>query len=89
MTARKESNSTALDQAAAWTTLVDSGEMSEEKRLDFHTWLDEPRNARALSEMRTLVAMIQELPERKAASLRRMPIPLPRFPALTELFADP
>ena len=89
MSARNELNPTILDQAAAWTTLVDSGEMSEEKRLDFHTWLDEPRNARALSEMRTLVAMIQELPERKAASLRRMPIPLPRFPALTELFADP
>jgi transmembrane sensor len=89
MTARNELNSTALDQAAAWTTLVDSGEMSEEQRVDFHSWLDEPRNARALSEVRTLVALIQELPEKKAATLRRMPLAHARFPALGRLLDRP
>src|SRR5713226_8521625 len=89
MSAQNQMNSTVLDQAANWTTIVDSGEMSEEQRLDFHTWLDEPRNARALSELRTLVSMIQELPEKKAATLRRMPLAFSRFPALTELFESP
>jgi ferric-dicitrate binding protein FerR (iron transport regulator) len=89
MSARNEVNPTVRNQAAEWTTIVDSGEMSEELRLDFHTWLDEPRNARALSEMRTLVSLIQELPEKKAATLRRMPLAFARFPALTELFENP
>jgi transmembrane sensor len=89
MPSRSELNPTVLNQAAAWTTMVDSGEMSEEQRLDFHAWLDEPRNARALSEFRTLLSMIQELPEKKAATLQRMPIPQPRFPALAQLFAEP
>jgi len=73
-------NNTArvLEEAAAWKSLVDSGEISEEQRVDFRAWLDEPRNSRALSEMRALVALIQELPDRKASSLRtkRMPLPL-------------
>jgi transmembrane sensor len=89
MSSRNELNPTVLNQAATWTTMVDSGEMSEEQRLDFHAWLDEPRHARALSEFRTLLSMIQELPEKKAATLQRMPIPQPRFPALAQLFAEP
>jgi transmembrane sensor len=79
----------ARNEAAAWTILVDSGEMSDGQRVDLHAWLDEPRNARALSETRALVAMIQDLPARKAASLRRMPIHQERFPALAELFSNP
>jgi transmembrane sensor len=63
--------------------------MSEEQRLDFHAWLDEPRNARALSEIRTLVSLIQELPEKKAATLRRLPLAFPRFPLLDKLFENP
>jgi transmembrane sensor len=89
MSARNKLNSPVLDQAAAWTTLVDSGEMSEEQRLDFHSWLDEPRHARALSEFRQLLAMIQELPEKKAATLRRMPISQTWFPALMRLLDHP
>ncbi len=89
MSAQNEVNSTVIDQAAAWTTMVESGEMSEEQRLDFHTWLDEPRNARALSEIRTLVSLIQELPEKKAATLRRLPLAFPRFPLLDKLFENP
>jgi transmembrane sensor len=89
MSAQNELNSTVLNEAAAWTTAVDSGEMSEEQRLDFHAWLDEPRNARALGEMRTLVALIEELPEPKAATLRRMPIAYARFPALARLIDRP
>ena len=76
MSAQNKLNSTVLDQAAEWTTIVDSGEMSEEQRLDFNTWVDEPHNARELGAMRTLVSLIQELPERKAATLHRMTTPL-------------
>jgi transmembrane sensor len=77
------------DEAAVWTILLDSGEMSDDQRVDFHAWLDEPRNARALSETRALLAMIQDLPAQKAATLRRMPIHQERFPVLAELFANP
>ena len=89
MTARNELNTNVLDEAAAWTTLVDSGEMSEEQRVDFHSWLDEPRNARALSEVRTLVALIQELPEKKTAGLRRLPLSPAWFPGLVRLIDHP
>jgi transmembrane sensor len=89
MSAQNKLNSTVLDQAAEWTTIVDSGEMSEEQRLDFNTWVDEPHNARELGAMRTLVSLIQELPERKAVTLHRMPLAFARFPALTELFENP
>ena len=77
------------DEAAAWTVLLDSGEMSDDQRVDLHAWLDEPRNARALTEMRDLVAKIQDLPAHKAVTLRRMPVHQERFPALAELFANP
>jgi ferric-dicitrate binding protein FerR (iron transport regulator) len=63
-----------LNEASEWATVVDAGKMSEQQRLDFLAWVDEPRNARALSEIRTLVALIQELPDKKAASLRKIPI---------------
>ena len=79
----------ARDEAAVWTILLDSGEMSDDQRVGFHTWLDEPRNARALSEARALLAMIQDLPAHKTATLRRIPIHQERFPALAELFAHP
>lgn len=83
MSARKN----ARDEALEWTILVDSGEMSDVQRVHFHAWLDEPRNARELSETRALVAMIQDLPAHKVASLRRLPI----YPekSLVEWFAGP
>jgi ferric-dicitrate binding protein FerR (iron transport regulator) len=59
-----------LEEAGEWKTIIDSAEMSEKQRLEFHAWLDEPRNKRALTEIRALVALIQELPENQAASLR-------------------
>ena len=86
MSAQNKVNSTVLDQAAEWTTIVDSGEMSEEQRLDFNTWVDEPHNARELGAMRTLVSLIQELPERKAVTLHRMPLALALF--LTQLLVS-
>jgi transmembrane sensor len=89
MSAQNELNTTARGEAAFWTTVVDSGEMSEEQRVDFHAWLDEPRNARALSEVRTLVSLIQELPEKKAYSLTRLPIAQAWFPGLLRLFDNP
>jgi transmembrane sensor len=89
MSARPEKDQSARDEAAAWTIVVESGEMSETQRGDFHAWCGEPRNARALSETRALLAMIQDLPDHKAASLRRMPIHHERFPVLSELFSNP
>src|SRR5271168_5382048 len=59
-----------LEEAGVWKALVDSDEMSEEQRLEFRAWLDEPRNKSALAEIQALVALIQELPENKAPSLR-------------------
>jgi ferric-dicitrate binding protein FerR (iron transport regulator) len=58
-----KANDTArvLEEAGVWKTLVDSDEMSEEQRLEFHAWLDGPR--------------IQELPENKAASVRARRVP--------------
>jgi ferric-dicitrate binding protein FerR (iron transport regulator) len=65
-----------LEEAGVWKTVIDSGEMSEEQRLEFHAWLDEPRNGRALTEIRAIVALIQELPENnKATSLRTIRMP--------------
>jgi transmembrane sensor len=84
MSARNNSR----DEAAAWTILLDSGEMSDAERSDFHVWLDEPRNARALSATRALVAMLQDLPPHKAASLQRMSHRWEIFRALSELFAN-
>jgi ferric-dicitrate binding protein FerR (iron transport regulator) len=70
----KDDDQRRRDEAAFWVTVIDSGKMSEDQRLHFHAWLNVPRNARALSEIRTLVALIAELPEKKAAKLSRMPI---------------
>jgi hypothetical protein len=61
-----------LDEARAWSVLFDSGEMSEEQRADFHAWLEESRNSRIVSEILTLVTLIQEVPEGKVASRQRI-----------------
>jgi ferric-dicitrate binding protein FerR (iron transport regulator) len=65
-----------LEEGGKWKALVDSAEMSEKQRLEFHAWLDEPRNRRAIGEFRALVTLIQELPENKAGSLRKQSAPL-------------
>jgi transmembrane sensor len=74
------------DQAAAWTTLLESGAMSAAELENFHLWLEEPANARVMGEFRTLLALIQDLPEHKAAALHALPLPQVRFPALTPSF---
>jgi ferric-dicitrate binding protein FerR (iron transport regulator) len=56
-------------KATEWTTIIDSGEMSDDQRLDFHRWLDEPRNARALGELRALVAMLENLPSQNVVEM--------------------
>jgi transmembrane sensor len=87
---RKSNESPARDQAAMWITMLERSEEMPSSELErFHVWCEEPRNARALSEYRTLLSMIQDLPEPKAASLRALPIHQPRFPALEQLFANP
>jgi transmembrane sensor len=77
------------DQAAAWTTLLESGEMSATERERFHLWLEEPANARVMGEFRAILGLIQDLPQRKTAALRALAPPLVRFPALTAWFAHP
>jgi transmembrane sensor len=89
MSAQNKLPPNVVDEAAAWTNALDSGEMSEDQRVDFHAWLDDPRHARALGEMRTLVSMIQELPDRKATTLRRLPLAHARFPLLERLLDRP
>ena len=73
-----DANNTArvLEEAGEWKALVDSAAMSEEQRFEFHAWLDEPRNRRAIAEIQALVTLIQELPENKAASLRKQRVQL-------------
>ena len=65
-----------LEEAGKWKTLVDSAEMSEKQRLEFHAWLGEPHNRRALTEVQVLLTLIQALPENKAAPLRKQRVPL-------------
>ena len=77
------------DQAASWTTMIESGEMTDAQRNEFHLWLLEPAHVRALREYRTLVSIIQELPKQKAAALTALPMPQARFPLLAGLFAAP
>lgn len=62
---------TRMNQAAEWTTRLESGGMSDEERVDFHAWLDEPRNEEALHGIRNIVELIQELPDNKIKSLRK------------------
>ena len=57
-------------EAARWTTLIDSGFMSESERSELHTWLEVPQNARAMSECRSMLAMLHELPDHKKELLR-------------------
>lgn len=58
-----DANDTArvLEEAGVWRTLVDSDEMSEDQRLEFHAWLNEPR--------------IQVPPETNAPSVRTQKMP--------------
>ncbi len=87
---RTESNQTVRDQAAYWTTLLDSGEsLSEEQLRSFHSWLEVARHARAFNEYRSMVVLIQDLPTEKRAALTSLPLPQPWFRALSDLFARP
>jgi transmembrane sensor len=89
MSFRTTSNQAIRDQAAHWTLLVDSGEPLPEDQLErFHSWLEDPRNARAYQAYRSMVDMIQDLPKDKAASLVAS-VSQPRFPFVTDLFAHP
>jgi hypothetical protein len=65
-----------LEEAGKWKVLVDSAEMSEKQRLEFRAWLGEPGNRKVIAKIQALATLIQELPERKAASLRKQGIPL-------------
>jgi hypothetical protein len=65
-----------LEEAGKWQAIAGSAEMSEKQWLEFHAWLDEPRNRSALAEVQALVTLIQALPENKAAALRKQRLPL-------------
>ncbi len=88
MSVRKELNE-IRDQAASWTTWLESGDSSEASLQEFHQWCADPQNARALSEYRTLLSMIEELPKPKAAALTAMSTPQARFPSLGGLLGNP
>jgi len=89
MSGRKELNEID-NQAAWWTTVLDSGEdMSEADRVRFHEWLLNPANARALNVYRALVAVIQELPHQKTVALTAAPPSRSWFPSLGRLSAEP
>ncbi|HVW68518.1 MAG TPA: FecR domain-containing protein [Steroidobacteraceae bacterium] len=89
MSAVRTGSHQTVEQAASWTTLLESGEMSDSQRQAFHAWLEEPRNVRALGEFRSLLGLVQGLPEHKAHTLRALPLPQARFPGLFALFARP
>ncbi len=90
MPGRIESNRAIRDQAAHWTTLVESGALQSEDQLqEFHSWLGVPRNARAFQECRFLLSMIQELPRDKGADLVASCNRRSWFPDLTVLFDQP
>jgi transmembrane sensor len=90
MSVRTESNQTIRDQAAYWTTQLDSGEsLSEGELQNFHSWLEVPRNARAFKEYQSLLVLIQDLPRDKRATLLALPIPEPGTGFLRALFAHP
>lgn len=76
-------------EAASWTTLLESGVMSQAQREAFHCWLGEPPHARALGKYRAMLGMIQDLPRHKTAALLEMPAPQAKFPFLTSLFSNP
>ena len=76
-------------EAASWTTLLESGEMSQTQLQTFHRWLEEPLHARALGKYRSMLGMIQDLPRHRTASLIDMPVPHGRFPFLASLFSQP
>jgi transmembrane sensor len=83
------SNETLLDQAAAWTTLVESGEMSDEQRQAFHAWLEDPRHQREWTRNQSLLLMVQDLGADDKASLRHsILIPESIFQKLGRLFPD-
>jgi transmembrane sensor len=87
MSVRKELNE-IRDQAASWTTWLESGDNSEASLQEFHLWCADPQNARALSEYRTLLSMIQDLPRPKVAALTAS-MPQARFPSLAGWWPNP
>lgn len=89
MSAVRNGSHQTVGQAASWTTLLESGEMSDTQRAAFHAWLEEPRNVRALGEFRSLLGLIQGLPEHKAGTLRNLPRAGVRLRLLSQLFVRP
>jgi transmembrane sensor len=77
------------DQAASWTTWIESGDNTEARLQEFHHWCSDPQNARALSEYRALLSMIQELPKQKTAALTALSTPQARFPSLAGILGNP
>jgi transmembrane sensor len=88
MPVRKESDEIDI-QAAWWTTALDSGEMSDADRVQFHEWLLSPANARALNGYRALVSVIQELPREKTAALTALTLSRSWFPSPGRWLAQP
>jgi transmembrane sensor len=90
MFARSESEMTIRDQASVWATLLDSGDLSEGQRKDFHVWLEDPRHERELARQQTLLFLAQDIgPEDKASLGRTIADSEGKFDALRRLLAQP
>jgi transmembrane sensor len=89
MLPRTESNQAIRDEAAYWTTQLDSGEMTEAELQSFHAWLEKPRNARAFNEYRSMVVLIQDLPNDKRDTLVAATRQRSWFPSLNTLRTHP
>jgi transmembrane sensor len=71
MFGRTESETTIRDQASVWATLLDSGDLSETQRRDFHVWLEDPRHERELTRQQTLLFLAQDIGSEDKTSLGR------------------
>ncbi|MDB6044031.1 MAG: fec operon regulator FecR [Gammaproteobacteria bacterium] len=90
MFARTESETIIRDQASVWATLLDSGDLSETQRRDFHGWLEDPRHERELARQQTLLFLAQDIGSEDKASLgRTVSDSEDQFNALRRLLAQP
>jgi transmembrane sensor len=88
MLSRTESNQAVRDEAAYWTTQLDSGAMTAVELQSFHAWLEIPRNERAFKEYRSMVVLIEDLPKDKRDTLVASVTPRSWFPPLSTVFTD-
>lgn len=80
MAAKDSINRRTIRQAAAWSTEIDCGILTESKRAEFHKWMDSPDNAQAFKDCRLWLSLLESLSAERAASLCALPSPAPYHP---------